>query len=107
MTNHGKRGVYLLQSPLCFLMDIDRPDAFNTPIAQTIDMAALQFLFDSVHLLLCRNKLTRLGLLLVHHHIQGKLHIAMNTIRKVANSHAALGRELWFLGGPGAWQGPA
>ena len=78
-------------------MDVARLDTFCEPLAQAADVAALQFLFYFAHLLLCRHKRASLGRVLVHHHIQGELHVAVNTVRKIADFIAALWRELKLL----------
>ena len=78
-------------------MNVARLDTFRKPFAQTSDVAALQFLFYFAHLFLGRDKLARLSRVLIHHHIQGELHVALNTVREIADFIAALRRELKFL----------
>ena len=71
-------------------MDVAGFDTFRQPLAQTADVAALQFLFYFAHHFLGRDKFSRLGRILVHHHIQGELHIAMDPVGKIPDFFAAL-----------------
>ncbi len=74
-------------------MDIAGFNTFCQPLPQAADVAALQFLFDFTHFFLSRHKLARFSRILVHHHIQGKLHVALDTIRKISDFIATLLRD--------------
>ena len=97
MAYHREGGVDLLQCPERFLMDVACLDTFSEPLAQAADMAALQLLLDFAHLFLGLDQLAGFGRVLVHHHIQSELNIALDTVCKITDFFAALGRELQFL----------
>lgn len=97
MADHRESCVDLLQRAQRFLVDVAGFDALDKPLAQAADMAALQFLLDFAYLFLGRDQLAGLGRVLVHHHIQGKLDIALDTVREIMDFLAALRRELQFL----------
>ena len=58
-------------------------DAFGQPIAQPAKVIALQFLLDRADLFFGFNKFSRLGGVLIHHHVKGQMHVALDAIHKV------------------------
>ena len=72
-------------------------DTLREPCAQATNVATLQFLFNFTDLFFGRYNFSRFRGILVHHHIQGELHIALVATPKISDLIATLRRELQLL----------